>query len=196
MREFALTPTPQCSLRSGMKPRRLQKRKQWLPGRKGISRFTAFRLRSKTISTFGGCRPRRLVQLSAYQPAADATVVAHLKGPALSSSVRPTSISSRPDWLACARRMAHRAIYSTRGSFREDQAPVLRWRLPPVSFRSPSVPIPPAQDECLRASTISSASSPAWDWCRPPEWCTPAARSTAFRYSRSRSMTHPHRSHA
>jgi allophanate hydrolase len=50
----------------------------------------------------------------AYQPAKDATCVAHLKRAGAIITARPISISSPPAWSACARPTAFRATCSIR----------------------------------------------------------------------------------
>jgi allophanate hydrolase len=50
----------------------------------------------------------------AYTPAKDQPASRASSAPAPSSSARPISISSRPDWWACARPMASRATCSIR----------------------------------------------------------------------------------
>src|SRR5262245_3090785 len=79
-----------------------------------LARFTACPSRSSTISTPRDCpppppAPPSPIRRRKMRPASRAS-----SAPAPSSSARPTSISSPPDWWACARPTASRATCSIR----------------------------------------------------------------------------------
>ena len=80
--------------------------------RQGRFRFTASRLRSRTISTSRACRPPRRARLTAIARQETPPPSRGCARPARSFSARPISTSSRPVSSACARPTAFRAICS------------------------------------------------------------------------------------
>ena len=175
-------PIRRCSFRCARRPRQSPTRAR-SPTR--TCRSTASRSPSRTTSTSRGCRPPRPVRRLPISPRVTPPRWRGSSAPARSSSARPTSISSRPASSAFARPMASRAIRSIRSSARAARARARRSRSPRASCRSRSAPIRPDRAACRPGSTISSGSSRASVWCRPPASCRPAAASIACRCLRS-----------